>query len=208
MSVANPIAETYQQLTTTELLALASDAASLRPDVIPYLRDELRKRNQNEDVIVLTPPLIERPKTYRDFTKEELNEMIRQRIETGETLEAIKIDLKHNGIDIFDIVNEENRHEDETIEYIVALKDEGFEEDEIAERLKTEMAMDEEQVTKIKTKMKKEGGIYLIIGYGMVILFSGLVFAGLETGISFGIDDFLKIGAGFLLVIKGHKQRR
>ena len=208
MSETEAIAKKYKELPTETLLELAADPYSLRPDAIPFLQDELLSRNQKEEALLLTSYLIEKPKLIKDYTSQELKELIKERVENGEAIQSIKMDLKEQGVDFFELLDEENRNKEKTFEYIVTLKDEGLEDDEIAEILQSEFSIDEEQTIALKQQLKKKGKQNIIIGICLVVLMLMLTFTAMGLGGNIGASAVLLLLTGLFLIAKGSKQVR
>lgn len=116
----------YKQLRTEELIEIAGDPATLDPEIIPHLQAELLNRDKKEEALRPSEFLVRKPQPQQELSQKELAESIKERIDSGEPLESIQLDLKDRGIDLFAIMNSEAALKDKTFEYLTSLKEQGW----------------------------------------------------------------------------------
>jgi hypothetical protein len=199
------IIENYKRLSDEELIRKANDPGSLRPEIIPHLQSELSRRNRDDAASLLTEYLTNKPKAYKDYSEDEMLEMIHQRITNGESMEHIKIDLKDSGINILDYFGASRSYEQRTMGYIAGLKEEGYDEAEIDERIKTEFELSPEETDLLKNDVRKKGRNNITIGLIMVIVFGVLSIILYSVRNQFSKLFIILIIAGIALIIKGNK---
>jgi hypothetical protein len=205
------VVQHYKRISTEELVLIASSPSSLEIEIIPYLQSELLTRGQKEEALLLSQYLIqstEIKKTYQDYTKEELNKIIADRIDSGEPLESIKIDLKENGIDIFKTLETEQIIENKKMEYLSSLRNENFEEKEIEEKMKSTFGVSETETNQLKIQLRKKGRQNIIFGTSLVVIMSLLTLGAFAAGGSVGIAGILLIGVGVWKISEGKRQKK
>lgn len=132
------IQENYKRMPLEKLIMLANNPKELELEAIGILQQELLNRNQTKEALSFTEFLINRKKenSIGNMSMPELKQLIKDRLESGEPIENIKIDLKEEGIDIFDIVNSDNKLKEKAFDYILHLKENGNNDNEIDKKLK------------------------------------------------------------------------
>jgi hypothetical protein len=202
------IIEKYKALRTEELIELARNPHQLELGVIPHLQAELFNRNKKEEAILLSEFLVKRPRAVAELPREELAQMIKERVDSGELLESIKLDLKDKGVDLFDILHVQNKMQDKAIGYLTSLKDEGMNDEEIDEKMKSNFSLTPDETDILKRELKVKGKQNLIIGYTLVISMSILSVVVLSMGGYIGIGGLLLVAIGVWRIIEGHRQRK
>lgn len=202
------IVENYKRLSTEDLVAIAKEPSSLDIQIIPHLQSELFSRNKKEEALELSQFLIQRPKLYTELSKEELREIITSRIESGEPLESIKLDLQDKGIDMLDLLEGETKSKNKVFEYLTSLKEDNLDETEINEKMQSTFGITEDETDVIKRQLRTKGKYNLIIGYTIVIAVTILSIASLTLGGSITIGAILTGGLGIWLISEGHRQRK
>jgi hypothetical protein len=208
MNNLNFIIDNYKRLPTDELIEIAKNPEQLELEIIPHLQSELFNRNRKEEALLLSEYLIKRPKSVAELNKEELSEMIKERVDSGESLESIKLDLKDKGVDLFDILQVQNKLQDKALDYLTSLKEEGVDETEIDEKLKSRFSLDENEADILKRQLKAKGKQNLVIGYTLVIIMGLLSIAALSLGGFIGIGGLLLTAIGVWRIVEGHRQRK
>ncbi len=203
----NFIIENYRRLSTPELLALAKDPSVLNPEVLPHLQEELIKRGKKEEALALTNPVISAPPAGAYLTPEELSQMIRERMESGESIESIRLDLKEKGIDLIELLEEEVRFKEETFEYLTVLKAEKVNEEEIAEKMKDEFGVTEQETEILKLELRTKGKWNLIFGWILVISALALLLYDVGNNIV-SLRVILILLIGIWRIVTGYRQRR
>jgi hypothetical protein len=202
------IAEKYSQLSTEKLIRLTKEAGGLQLEAIPLLQKELLKRGKQDEALALSSFLVESRANARKPTPEEVHQLIQQRLAAGEYLESIQIDLKENGIDIFELADTEVKLKNSAFNYITTLKEEGHDQAEINTKIKDAFAIDDSQSALLQSELKREGNRNLVSGYVLVGVCLLLGAAMIGVGGSIRVGFFLVLGAGVWRICEGYKQRR
>lgn len=207
MNDLRSIEENYRRMTIEKLIDLAMKPQELRIEVIPILQQELLNRGLNKEAISLTDFLVrskEKPR-YSESSVVELKKQIEDRLESGESIESIKANLKDDGINIFDIINDENEVNEKAFDYISYLKQKGVGEKEIDEKLKKTFSMEKEDSEMLKIQLKKKGNQNLIIGYSISIIALLLIITSfVGNRVTIGVIFVLAIG--IWRIVKGYEQ--
>jgi hypothetical protein len=208
MNNLNHIIENYKRLPTEELIEIAKSPEQLELEIIPHLQSELFNRNKKEEALLLSEYLIKRPKSVAELNKEELTEMIKERVDSGELLESIKLDLKDKGVDLFNLLQVQNQLQGKALDYLTSLKEEGMDEAEIDEKLKSRFSLNENEADVLKRQLRAKGKQNLVIGYTLVIIMGILSIAALSLGGFVGIGGLLLTALGVWRIVEGHRQRK
>lgn len=161
------IITTYKEISTEKLILLSKNPSDLQIEVIPHLQAELISRGKLQEVKELDNYLqngINERIDYRDFSKEEIHALIQERLALGESFESIKIDLKENGINIFDILKEEAKTEARHFDFIANLQNNGAHDAEIADKLNYAFGTSQEEAEELKAKYENRKRIGIIVG--------------------------------------------
>lgn len=214
MSNLNDIEVYYQGVSNEKLLQIAQRPQDLRLDAIPLLQKELLGRGMNAEALLITDFLVgvkkdepERP-NYAEMSLYEMQEHVKERIQEGESIESIKLDLRENGVDIFAILNENDNLKESAFEYMTYLKKEGFEEEEIAEKLEENLAIDKRDSEMLKVQIKNSGKQNLTIGYTLAILGSVFILLTLSSTGGFPISAVILIVLGVWRIYVGYERLR
>lgn len=212
MSNLNDIEAYYQGVSNEKLLQIAQRPQDLRLDAIPLLQKELLGRGMNAEALLITDFLVsvkkdesERP-NYAEMSLYEMQEHVKERIQEGESIESIKLDLRENGVDIFAILNENDNLKESAFEYMTYLKKEGFEEEEIAEKLEENLAIDKSDSEMLKVQIKNSGKQNLTIGYTLAILGSVFILLTLSSTGGFPISAVILIVLGVWRIYVGYER--
>mgnify|MGYP006936240042 FL=1 len=135
-----------------------------------------------------------------------MQEHVKERIQEGESIESIKLDLRENGVDIFAILNENDNLKESAFEYMTYLKKEGFEEEEIAEKLEENLAIDKRDSEMLKVQIKNSGKQNLTIGYTLAILGSVFILLTLSSTGGFPISAVILIVLGVWRIYVGYER--
>lgn len=211
MESIDSIVENYKRLSTGELIAIAAEPWDLRKEIIPHLQSELLARDRKAEALMLSEYLVQNTtikKPYQLYSKEELGEHIKERLESGELLESIKIDLKENGVDMFALLESEQVLDNKKLNYLTSLKNDLLEEKEIDEKMKTSFGLTETETDQLKRQLKSKGTQNIVIGSTLVIVMTLLLMAAFENGGRIGLGAVLLIGIGVWRISLGVKQRR
>jgi hypothetical protein len=202
------IAAHYKTLHTQELVEIAADPGGLRPEIIPVLQKELIARNKPEEALQLSDFLVHGSTSLKNLSTQALQQLINQRLEAGETLESIKIDLRDNNIDIFDIINYESRHKDKTFDYMLALKEKGLDDIAISEKLQETFSIKEAESEILRQQLKSRGRRNTIIGWSIVVAICIIMLVAVGNGGSIGMGSILLFGIGIWRIVEGQRQSK
>ncbi|MBN1990252.1 MAG: hypothetical protein JW783_12700 [Bacteroidales bacterium] len=212
MSNLNDIEAYYQGVSNEKLLQIAQRPQDLRLDAIPLLQKELLGRGMNAEALLITDFLVgvkkdepERP-NYAEMSLYEMQDHVKERIQEGESIESIKLDLRENGVDIFAILNENDNLKESAFEYMTYLKKEGFEEGEITEKLEENLAIDKSDSEMLKVQIKNSGKQNLTIGYTLAILGSVFILLTLSSTGGFPISAVILIVLGVWRIYVGYER--
>src|SRR6187455_746903 len=128
MNDLRDIEENYKRMTDEKLIQLTMTPQDLRLEVIPILQQELLNRGQHQAAISLTGFLVkskEKPR-FSEMTVVELKQLVNERLESGESIESIKLHLKDDGVNIFDVLNDDMELQEKAFDYITHLKEQGL----------------------------------------------------------------------------------
>ena len=205
------IIEKYKHLTTEELIDLAKKPGELEREIIPHLQSELLNRDKKEAALSLSNYLINLPVvpvSLKGLTKAELFELIKLRIDSGENIEGIKLDLQDNGYNMLDILNADEELKNQSLNYLTSLKSEGLSEEEIDKKMKATFSVTENESEILKKQLKLKGKQNITIGYSIlfVTILVGLLAVGVGGRVSYGL--LVGIGSGIWLVALGYNQKK
>jgi hypothetical protein len=179
MEKPDSIINHYKQLSTEELLSIAQKPDEIAPEIISILQNELINRDEFEVAYNLRSqaPTVEKP--LSELTETEIAEVVRERVNLGESIESIQMDFKSQGVDIFNFMNQEAESLEEKYKYIVSLRKEGLDEEEITQRVQDEFDIDENENEVLKIELKQKGTRNIKIGY--TLIFVSIILALLFT---------------------------
>ncbi len=161
------IINTYKSISTEKLISLSKNPADLELKAIPHLQAELISRGKAKEATELDDYLqngVAEKLDYRNFSKEEITALIQERLALGESFDSIKIDLKENGINIFDILKEEATAEARHFDFIANLQNNGASDTEIADKLNYTFGTTQQEAEALKEKYENRKRIGIIIG--------------------------------------------
>jgi hypothetical protein len=166
-------------VSTEELLSIAQKPDEIAPEIISILQNELINRDEFEVAYNLRSqaPTVEKP--LSELTETEIAEVVRERVNLGESIESIQMDFKSQGVDIFNFMNQEAESLEEKYKYIVSLRKEGLDEEEITQRVQDEFDIDENENEVLKIELKQKGTRNIKIGY--TLIFVSIILALLFT---------------------------
>ena len=160
----------YKQLSTDELLKIAQKPEEIASDTISILQNELINRDEFEVAYNLksnTPTL---ETNLSELTEVEISEIIRERVSLGESIENIRIDLKSKGVNILNFMNQEVESLEEKYKYIVSLREQGLDEEEITQRVQREFDINDVENESIKIELRLKGSRNIKIGYILIVV--------------------------------------
>ena len=192
------IKEKYQEMLTDDLIRLSKKPKDLRADVIPILKTELIRRGKRDDAATLEILLSQTSELdYQNMSLIELREMVKERVNAGEAMDSIKIDLRLNGIDVFELLKEEVKLEEEVYSSITQMKQDGASNAEIDTHLKNTYDIEKSDAGKLKSELKIKGKRnqnwdFILITVSCLILF-----------LMFLSDEYRGLKLTILLLISG-----
>ncbi len=165
------IKEKYHEMLTDDLVRLSKKPKDLREDVIPILTAELIKRGKRDDATTLANfKENDSELLYQNMSLNELRQMTQERINAGEAMDSIKIDLRLNGIDVFEVLKEEITLQEEVYDSITKLKETGASQDDIDKHLEESYNIEKLDANKIKTDLKIKGKRNQTWGFVLIVI--------------------------------------
>lgn len=194
------IKEKYQEMLTDDLVRLSKKPKDLRDDVIPILKAELIRRGKRDAADALTNFNEDNSELkYQNMSLSELRQIVQERVNVGEAMDSIKIDLRLNGIDVFEVLKEEIQFQEEVYDSITKLKETGASSDDIDKHLEESYNIEKTDASKIKTDLKIKGERNQTWGFVLIII--GCLFLLLSMIVS--RNYFRTIKTAILLLISG-----
>lgn len=200
------IAGHYKNMSDAKLAALANEPRELRMEVLPVLQLELINRGLTDQAMAISHYLIQ-TKVVPDFgsySMDELKKLVSERIDSGESVESIKIDLKDHGINLFDILSQDENLREQSLNYLTELKSQGLSEEEIDEKMEETLSIEKNEIEMLKSNLRLRGKRNLAIGF-TCLAFVLLIFV---SGLSLTIGGVLLAGIAVWQIYKGFEQTR
>lgn len=208
MNDLSAIEAAYKNMHTDELLQLAANPSGLRVEVIPVLQKELLSRNKQNEALELSRYLVEKPASLRNTSPEDLLDMVKSRMDSGEPLESIKIDLKERGVNLYDLLNREDLARERIHDYVVSLKNRGLSDEEVNVQMQETFDIGEAEASLMNTEVRQKGTRNIVIGVSIVALLLLLLAGSIASGsYRMGFGVFIIFGLGIWLIVKGVGQR-
>lgn len=207
----------YSTASTIELIELAKKPTELREEIIPFLKAELEKRNEVEEVRKINKLLdnIDAEKSVVDLTfwnKEDILLEIKQRLDAGEMVETIRIDLLDRGIDITRLYTSHKQLNESITEFITKLRMKDVDYLEIKDILVTEKGLTESDagISIIETQEQgkrnhQKGIIFMTIGIALLVASALILLNGYGERV---IIPYGAILGGGSLIALGAKQKQ
>ena len=201
------IKETYTNCSTEKLIYLLPDIGGMNPEVLPYLQEELNNRGKTEEAGLIADFIDGAELKPNVLTPEEVYKIVENRLKNGESIDTIKFDLKHQGVDILKMAQEEQQKEDSIFDLMTLLKDEGKTYKEIEKELAEKLGINDEETIVLNEKLAKKGKRNVTIGYILILiaLTYGLVYYSYREWVSFKAIGILLIGVWRIQI--GKKQQ-
>lgn len=190
--------EVYREMSDEDIILIAYQPEGIKLEEIPIIQKELLHRKKEEEAIMLSEYLIaaNQKKNLARLSNEELRVYINQKVEQGESIDAVSLDLKENGINIFDIIEAENNQRDEAFDFITDLKQKGYEEYEVDSKIKEKYSLQQDEVEDLHVQRNKSGRMNMVFGVVIVVValillpgaieYSNRRFAGAICLVAFG----------------------
>lgn len=158
-------------MSTPDLIKLSKNPKDLREDVLPILKAELLKRGKKDDALALFDFHENGSElNYQDLSLKEIRQMVQDRVNSGESMESIKIDLKENGIDVFEILKEDHQFQEKVFHSITQMKQDGATSIEIDEHLEKAYNLEKADAVKLKSDLKIKGKRNKNIGFALILV--------------------------------------
>ncbi|BDD08266.1 hypothetical protein FUAX_06980 [Fulvitalea axinellae] len=205
------VRDRYQRMSLEDLVDMSTKPEGLKVEVIPLLQEELNRRGQLAEVDRLSNFLAKRNENtgISDLSKKELQLMISERLQSGESIESIKIDLKDSGINIYETVDEdEKKIKDKAFSYITDLRQQGLKEDVINKKLEEELSLNEEDSENMKAQLKERGKQNILIGALLAIVGGVAVAISLSSKGKLPYSSLILFFVGVWRIVKGVSQRK
>lgn len=165
--------DNYKNHPESVLKRIAGEYAKLTPQAQEALRDVLRERKMDELLATLEVKE-EKKNNLSHLSADEVRVLINSRLEHGENIESIKVDLRDRGVNIYKMSLEESRSEENIDRRFMELQSEGKTKEQIDQKLKEEFKLSGTQTDKIPERMRSNGSG--LIGAGLLLLIIGLPF--------------------------------
>lgn len=203
MDIAH-IRKNYSERSTEGLAELLGELSSLREDAIFALKDELISRNDEDGVQQIDDYLAS---SVEEFTTDDAKEYVLSELANGQSLDVIRLELIERGINIFDIVNDDENLETEAMLYMTELKEQGASTDEVRERLNEEFVVVDGKEGELLKSLKRNGNINIFFGILLLIIGSVLLMGHLYLG-RLPVTSLILIVLGIWRLSRGFKQRK
>lgn len=202
------LAKAYHKMPIEKLVALTAEMDKLQPEALPILYAILNERGKAKEALLVQEYLSKEPatKAVLEMSTEELQEIVTERLEQGEPMESIILHLKDQGIQVFDIFNEEQKSEDGVLEYITSLKDQGLNKDQINNDLQEKLGIEKENSEVWESKLKSRGKMNRLIGILCLILAVILLIIRLATTGGMGFGWMIFLFTGIMKIGQAHRQ--
>lgn len=99
----------------------------------------------------------------------EIQELVSERLQTGEPIESIKSDLADHGVTLAALIDNEGQRIDTVFEKIAFATHRGVNEEKLNSELKEKYNFTDEEIVKVKSNLKKRSIVYKISGICVVI---------------------------------------
>ncbi|SDC07186.1 hypothetical protein [Williamwhitmania taraxaci] len=202
--------EIYSEMSDEDIIFIAYQPEGTKLEYIPIIQKELIRRNKQEEALILSEYIIgiKQKQNLAQMSDDELRSHINERMEQGESLNSIQFDMKESGINIFDIIADENQNKDDAFDYITDLKLQGLDEEEIDEKVKQNYNLKQEEVEVLRLQLMRSGKQSKIIGYTIVIIMGVLTLFSLSLGGSVTIGAILILAFGVWRIYTGNEKMK
>ena len=210
MSDLKDIQENYKKMSIEKLIDLTIKPEGLRLEIIPILQQELISRGKTEAAMSLSEFLV-RPKEksrFRKLSEVDLKKLIKERLDSGESIESIKIDLKDDGVDFFNFINNDDKLKDQAFDFITDLKKNGVGDKEINQKLNETFSLEKQEAEILKVQLRKRGRQKINSGYFLLIIGLILIVGSLSINGGINIAGIVFIGSAIWKISLGHDEKK
>ncbi|MFM2018413.1 MAG: hypothetical protein RL007_2069 [Bacteroidota bacterium] len=198
---------TYITKSEDALSSLVKEQDKLTAEARAALQDVLRERNLMH-LIPQEKPSQVKTASLAHLSADEIRAIINRRLDSGEKLESIKVDLQSRGVDLLKVIAEEGEKTEAIDERLIELQSQGKTEEEIAHQLKKEFGISKEEAAQLPEQVKSRGAG--LIAAGVLMLVIGIPYAAvmLQSAEHMNTYFLALIPAGLGLVIAGWRRKR
>ncbi|TRX58429.1 hypothetical protein FNH22_13875 [Fulvivirga sp. M361] len=208
MDNIDEIKKNYAQFSTDKLLLIVKDIDSLRPELIPVLQSELIKRGETEATMKITEHLVNEKEKSDYLNSFDVEKFVQEQLDSGETIENIKLRLDDLGVNMHEILDQEQKSQELILDYITTKKEEGTSKENIEKDLKENFNVDAPTSQLLDAKLRRKGKMNLVVGYTLVITMSIFVVLALAAEARIGFGALILAGIGVWKISEGMKQRK
>jgi hypothetical protein len=189
------------------LASLVKEMDKLTPEAQSALNDVLRERNLTS-LLPKEKPSQPKSASLAHLNADEIRAIINRRLDSGEKLESIKVDLQSRGVDLLKIIAQEGEKTEAIDERVIELQSQGKTEEEIAGQLKKEFGISKEEAAKLPEQVKSRGAG--LIAAGVLILIIAIPYAAVMLQNAEHMNGYFLalIPAGIGLLIAGWRRKR
>jgi hypothetical protein len=165
----------------------------------------LIRRGEIEEAQKITERLIDKAEedilSTEHLTPAEIEEIMKERLAAGESMESIQLKLRENGVKVYKDLEREEEFHDEVIEQISSLKGTGVKGEAIRKHLEEKFSLNaEETEILLKNKLRSKARVYSVTGNITLALgILGLLSTLALGGFSFKAVAVIVGGIGFKL---------
>jgi hypothetical protein len=189
------------------LAALVKEQDKLTAEAQAALLDVLRERNLTS-LLPKEKPSQPKSASLAHLNADEIRAIINRRLDSGEKLESIKVDLQSRGVDLLTVIAEEGEKTEAIDERLIELQSQGKTEEEIAQQLKKEFGISKEDAAQLPEQVKSRGAG--LIAAGVLILIIAIPYAAVMLQNAEHMNRYFLalIPAGIVLVIAGWRRKK
>lgn len=198
---------TYITKSEDALAALVKEQDKLTAEARSALQDVLRERNLLH-LIPQEKPAATKTASLAHLSADEIRAIINRRLDSGEKLESIKVDLQSRGVDLLKVIAEEGEKTEAIDERLVELQSQGKTEEEIAQQLKKEFGISKEEAAQLPEQVKSRGAGLIAAGVLMLVIAVPYAAVMLQNAEHMNPYFLALIPAGLGLVIAGWRRKK
>lgn len=197
---------TYITKSEDALAALVKEQDKLTAEARAALHDVLRERNLLH-LIPQEKPASTKTASLAHLSADEIRAIINRRLDSGEKLESIKVDLQSRGVDLLKVIAEEGEKTEAIDERLVELQSQGKTEEEIAQQLKKEFGISKEEAAQLPEQVKSRGAGFIAAGVLMLVIAVPYAAVMLQNPEHMNPYFLALLPAGLGLVIAGWRRK-
>lgn len=171
----------FSNATNEELLANLREIHSMSSSDIVLLKQEFINREMFEESFAIDTFFSDQfdPST---LSLKEIQALVSDRLQTGESIESIKLDLADHGITLAELIENEGKRIDAVFEKIASAPEQGINNQALNNALKDEYKYTDKELLEVKANLKKRSIVYRIAGVSFTCLCLLLLLVGLYIG--------------------------